>query len=791
MKFTIVSTTILVFLTATFLVAAEPLGYKIDEDIPERGIYSLRSAQRWEEGLLIGNGRMGGVIHGKLGDWTLSLTHERIGIPDHEAGPPPDLTGILPEIRRLVRSPERWRAASLAWDTTKKLSKINNMIWTDPFVNAANLRISLDGENIPKTYRRSLDYTTGLAKIQWTADDTLFVKRSFISRADNVMVLQLATRGDKKLSGSVQLTQGGHGFYRRLKDIQPPTAEGQWLSCRFGFTLNDGGYEVLARVITDGKHSAEKDAIRFDKAKALTVFLRIQPLKDYGASQLGSIKKELTGFAGQDFDKMFARHVKIHGGIYNRVSLDLGGDQSQRAMPAEELWELTHKKEMTPALLERVFYSGRYQILSSTGNWPPNLQGIWAGAGNSPWRGDYTQNGNVPAAIGNMLNGNMPELLLAYTGYLESLMDHHRANARQLYGARGIMLSSRTSLDGYAQHYNHRYPHAFWVAGAAWAGGFFYDYYLHTGDKEFLTKHALPWMKEAALFFEDFLVEDNNGMYEFIPGYSPEVGGAAMNTTMDVAAARQLLRNLISACNELGIEKANVAKWETMLTKMPKYRIAEGRLAEWIDPRMRDKLGHRHCSHFLPLWFGLDPEIAGDPKLLAAARKAVRDKAEARCRDKVRGVMSFGTAHIGWAAASLGDGKTVDKILDNLSTVYYYPNFASSCNASPNGPAIFNVDISGGLPALMIEMLVQSRPGEITLLSARPESLPHGTLKGALCRGQVTIEELKWSPNNVKVRLRSPKAQELKLRVIIGEELKETTLSLSPGKSVAYAFDKR
>jgi len=761
---------------------------RIENDIPERGIYSLRPAPRWEEGLLIGNGRMGGVIHGKPGDWTLSLTHERVVIPDHVAAPPPELSKFLPEFRRLIRSGEAGKASSLAWDKTKELTKIKNMIWTDPFVNAANLQIKVDGASATDAFRRSLDYATGLARIQWMDAGTHYEQRAFMSRADNVLVLQIKADGGKKLNGSIQLRQGGHSFGGRLKDIQQPAAEGGWLSCRFGYTLTEGGYEVLARLVTDGKQTPVKDTIIVADATSLTVFLRIQPLKDYGASQIKAMKKELTGFTGADFDKMLDRHVKIHGGLFNRVSLDLCGDKAEREMPAEKLWEKIHKKDSTFALLERVFDAGRYEIISSTGDWPPNLQGIWAGSGNIPWRGDFTQNGNVPSAIGNMLNGNMPELLLVYTGYLESLMDHYRANAKQLYGARGIMLASRTHIDGYAQHYNYHFPHEFWVAGAAWAARSFYDYYLYTGDDEFLKNHALPWMKEASLFFEDFLIEDANGTYEFIPGYSPETGGAAMNTTMDVAAAKQLFRSLISICTELGIEKKKVTLWKEMLMKMPKYRVAEGRLAEWIDPRMRDNLGHRHCSYFLPMWFGLDFEIANSPELMKAAKKAVRDKTAARCGNKNSGVMAFGTAQIGWAAASLGDAETVDKVLDHLATVFYYPTFASSHNARPDGPCIFNADISGGLPALMIEMLVQSQPGEITLLSALPERLESGTLKGALCRGQVTIEELTWSADRVKVTLRSPKAQKVKVSVKMGEELKNAVVTLKANKSVTQTF---
>jgi hypothetical protein len=193
-------------------------------------------------------------------------------------------------------------------------------------------------------------------------------------------------------------------------------------------------------------------------------------------------------------------------------------------------------------------------------------------------------------------------------------------------------------------------------------------------------------MKETVLFFEDYLVEDTNGYLEVIPSYSPEHGDTARNTTMDVAGIRMTLRNLISACRELGAEKGNIARWQAILAKLPPYRVnAQGRLAEWIDETMPDDLEHRHASHFLPMWHGLQPEIARDSGILAAARKAVADKAAVRCRDKKGGVMGFGTVQIGLAAASLRDAETVWRVIDNLATLYYFPTFTSCLSLFEDG----------------------------------------------------------------------------------------------------------
>ena len=80
-----------------------------------------------------------------------------------------------------------------------------------------------------------------------------------------------------------------------------------------------------------------------------------------------------------------------------------------------------------------------------------------------------------------------------------------------------------------------------------------------------------------------------------------------------------------------------------------------------------------------------------------------------------------------------------------------------------NHRSLFNMDISGGLPAVLIQMLVASSPGRIRLLPALPEAWPVGAIEGALCRGQVEIRRLAWERGRIEVSLLSARAQSIKL----------------------------
>ncbi len=130
----------------------------------------------------------------------------------------------------------------------------------------------------------------------------------------------------------------------------------------------------------------------------------------------------------------------------------------------------------------------------------------------------------------------------------------------------------------------------------------FYDYYLFTGDIEFLRSRAVPWLKEAALFYEDFLEEGEDGRWRFSPSLSPEnqpLGGHSLltvNAAMDVAVCRETLANLCRACAMLQIESAGAARWRAMLKKLPDYSVNEdGAMTEWLHPSFKDNISYSGC----------------------------------------------------------------------------------------------------------------------------------------------------------------------------------------------------
>jgi hypothetical protein len=307
----------------------------------------------------------------------------------------------------------------------------------------------------------------------------------------------------------------------------------------------------------------------------------------------------------------------------------------------------------------------------------------------------------------------------------------------------------------------------FWTAGAAWMSGFFYDYFLYTGDLKFLKERALPFMKEAALFYQDFLLAGPDGKWIFIPSYSPENNPgnspdqACINATMDVAAARQLFGNLVDAGRRLNLNFDTVAVWENMLSKMPDYQInQDGALREYMWDSLSDNYAHRHASHLYGLWDVTDPAIAKDPRLMAACRAAVDERMKVRRREN-GGEMAFGMVQLALAAAAVGDAAAVQDMINWLGSVYWFPNLVTTHNPHE----LFNLDLSGGFPAVIIKSLVYSEPGKISLLPACPPDWKTGEIRGILLRGQITLESLRWSPEGITAGLLSKIDQKVTITV--------------------------
>jgi hypothetical protein len=772
----------------------------LDLPVPARGFVSIKPAKNWEEGLITANGTLAINALSRPLDERIIFNHERLFMPMGEPHVPPDQSAHLPEIRKLIADGKYKEAEALQF----KLSGQKSFMYPDFYVPAFDLTIDSEPQGEVRDYARSVNFQTGEAVVHWADDRGAFERRMFVSRRDGVAVIKLTGPKPGSISCKLRLEarepsdefnddsdiakKSEAMFEEHFGDIKSGADGGSLtFSARFlkSYPRSIKALEGRARVVAagGGTEASADGTLAIKGADSVLLFVDIRLLMDAGKSEQAALESKLAAVS-IDYDTLLKNHAALHGALFNRMKLDLGGGADHQK-PTEQLMEENTFDNINRAWLEKQFDAGRYNIICSTGELPPNLQGVWGGTYVPGWASDYTHNGNVPSAIAADLMGNMPELMLPYIGYIESLVPDMELNARNFYGCRGIVLPSRTTTHGYNNAFAESFAGGMWVAGAAWAAHFFYDYYLYTGDEKFLAERALPFMEKVAVFFEDFVYEGPDGKYILSPAQSPEnwpagsESQATFNATMDVAAAKELLGAVIVASRKLGRNADKIPVWERMLTKMPDYSVEEnGIIKEWLTPKLGNNDAHRHSSQLYPLYDGLPDEIANSPQLRSAFRKSVEDKLERYWKDNKRGFMSFGIVQLGQVSASLGHGELVHHCLKHLVNGFWLNNLASMHNRR----ALFNMDISGGQPSVIIKALADSFPGKVRLLPALPKAWPTGTIEGVLCRGAIELNRLHWDEGKIEVEMTSAKGQEITL-VLPGEirEIKADGAKISDG----------
>jgi len=754
----------LVFLSKSTTLLAQEDGFF---DAPVRGFTSWQPAPNWEHALISGNGTMGALVIGQPHEETIILSHSDLYLPLNPPMEPINQVSRLTEIRKLLLEGKNEEAAKIPVD---QRNKEGFNIGRDPFIPAFNLKVEQEASNIIR-YQRSVNFETGEAKVSWQDGIGFFNRKAMVSRPDSIIIVSIKGTGkiNCKLNfESIPIEWNQWSIVGKAVGERVSNAEGQWLTYRSDFKNKypNGlqGYEGVGRLILKG--GASKILGRqlvISDADEVLLLIKIKPTYNYSQSQIKNIKTELLTKTS-DYPELLKRHTAVHGEIFNRVKLNLDGNAESRKLNSEEML-LASKDQVSKALIEKVFDAGRYNILSASGTNPPNLQGLWSGTWTAPWNGDFTHDGNLPTAIAANLSGNMPELMNAYFNYHEKYLSTYRKNAKRLFGTRGIHIPAHTSNNGLDTDFGEVWCLTLWTGAAGWVSHFFFDYYQYTGDVAFLKERAYPFMKEAALFYEDFLTEDKQGKLVFNPSYSPEnnpannPSQAAINATMDIMIARQLLQNCIKTAKILG-DNSKIATWENMLKKMPDYQVAkDGTLREWLWENMEENHQHRHSSQLYALYDEANPEIINNSNLLAAVNRTLDEKMKFRIAEG-GGEMAFGLVQLGLTAAHIGEAEKAEQLVEWLSSKYWSSGMGSFHNVGE----LFNTDISGGLPALIIEMLVYSQPGTVSVLPALPAEWSKGKIEGVLLRGSVLLKELSWDNKKLHIVLNANKNQKLNLQ---------------------------
>lgn len=774
-----------------------PLASAKDELSIRHGFVTHNIAKRWEHGLFCGNGYVGAVVMGEPINEKIIIDYEKLFLPTmYDRLVFPQMTKEdVSTMRQMFADGKYAEGSNFFHDRFitngglqfegEGMQANNTLYYVNPFHPGFELLLNMDQGGEVRNYVRGLNFETGEGIVRFTDDRGDFERKLFVSRPDRVVVFLIKAPAQGQLNCELRIAPvrakgwlsypdyAYHTVQQRLTDgvksIQVETQRDS-ATYRAVYAGDNGGYEGVAEVICKGgKSYTTGEWISVEGADEVLVLVKIDKLEDASESLIDDMQKDIQALP-KDYDALLERHKKVHSKIFNRSKLDLGGGDGHK-LTSNELVEKTRAGDVEPALVEKLYDYGRYLHMASMGDLPPNLQGVWTVFWDPSWNCSYTLNINAQLAVAPGMICNMGEYMEAYFKYIESMVPDWKENAQKYYGYRGVLACSHSGYHGKLLSRDAEWPFEFWTGGAAWLANPFYEYYQFTGDKDFLKNRAVPLMKEIAYFYEDFLtIFDDNGRYLFAPSYSPENSSpsighqACVNATMDIAAAKELLTNLIAACEDLGIEKKSVKKWKKMLTLFPDYLVNEdGALQEWNHPDIADNYNHRHVTHLYPAWPALEAD--GEPDTDVRLNEACRKVLQMHWEKGYGRIACHTISHMALAAARLKDKKIASLAADLWPKEWFSPENLIGSGWPRDG--LMLVETNTGYTTFVAEALVFSRPGLTRLLSALPEKWSKGEITGILCRNQSEVESLKWDMDNKKITasLKSRIAQRLTLEV--------------------------